>query len=972
MNNFFKKAILTNLLMLLFLYFATSILHHNNILALSSNDKNVFLYNSLYESEQSDNYSYKKLEVPDFSKEVVNGNIEIEEKILISFGIHSFILPEYKYYPRYTFTGEISHYQADTIEKNNRNDLIPFVAIYLFSENREEDDLTLNVEYGIKEEKIVYSILIDIDENTKERLLSNITEEITVDILENLKTSAIATDDGFIKQSNLKTQTSKNKNHNYNNGENFDFYTDNDKFIRNYTDDYFGNYLLEGSNVISDDPIVKLVPKELMFVEGEHFYIGKEYGFFIRVFPDFANSIPIISADVMIFDIISELPTKEQNTGSTKVEPLFQYRYMCITKESRNGMWDGFDSNLTEVVYPNLFNYDAPEYFLRDVNFKHNLENPTRLNPGDPGYDASDDQGAFIIQMRYNSNAVGLKSKKNSFGKDVVNFVTGFIPKAGTSLSIYEFIRNGYRGFKKGEYDYEHSEEHMNNEVNISSFLTNHTLQIDEWNYLIKSQTTTVDSNPDEPRLIHVGGGYSETKYLVSWKDNTYYDLLQVKTSITAEIVRDDTSRYWFFGWKERGSVTKFASAIGTYEHSKYHRYNTETNVKEHREVVIADGSVGKHNVFAFESKLSGLFRISTRFLNNANGDTFFTLHDTNSGKSHNSIDDISANNKNAYLDIYLVSGNTYVIESWNKDSLVSDGYIVEISVRDVIYSENYGFENEYFFDERKKVVTTEFGKQVLTKRLRTGYIAWEGKSYLTLSAKRKNAGTAYLEYHFNNYINVIDYELALWSSTESLIRNSSIRLEALNSNLEWITIKSFDPKEMSVDKDKLKSYSSKVNFKSNAIRFIIETNSVENENNRGRMIIGNVQFSTSEYNVHDHSYGSPYIPADSYLGMPRHISTCSCGDTKLMPCLGFVPAPDLPVFCHFCGQEMEQILLNSYLVSNNGMIFVTYEPFVEYFLNIGLERIQDTSFTKQESKNRNHFVDNTDFYPIIYLKYEE
>lgn len=933
MKNIFKKIIFTSLATL-FILFTYSLVRPSKLFALNFSMSDSTVNYSIVNQENS-NYSYKSIEERGFYKEIVNGKIIIEEEIFIYFGDKQFILPEYTYYPGYSPSGEISHYQADTIFEETRDELIPFVAIYFPSEIREQENSTLNVQYGVEAELVVYSINIDIDESIKNRILTKVSETITIETLDNLKIAFRSTEDAIIKPEKFQKQTSS-ENKKYVIQNDYDNYTNNKKFIRRYSDDYFGNYRLPGSNDITDDPIVELVPKELMFVQGEHFYIGKEYGFFIRVIPEIVNYIQTLTADVMIFDIISVLPSKSENTGTTKVEPLFQYKYICIDIESRNGNWDGFDSSLTSVVYPHL-HYYAPEYFLRDIGFKHNLENPTRLNPGDPGYSVYDDYGAFIIQVRYNSNGVGLKSKNKSFGQDVVNLVAGYIPVVGKHIPIYEFVRDGYRGFREGEYGYEHFATHENNEVNISTFKSNHSLQVDEWGYLIKAQTTTVDPNSDKPRLIHVNGGYSESKYFVTWKDYTYYDLLQVKTSITAEVVRDDTSRYWFFGWVETGNVNEFASVTGTYEHSKYHRYDTEKDVQHNREVVITDGSVGKHNVFLFESKLSGLFKIKTKFSGNEQGDSMFVLHDTINGTSYSANDNTSTNDKNAYLDIFLLSGNTYIIESWNKDPLVTDGYIVEIDSREYIDPEDYGFENQYYFEEKSKSINTDLGNEVLTKRLRTGYITWNGKSYLTLSAKRKNAGIAYIEYHFNKYIEKLDYELALWSQDESLIKNSSIRLEAQNSTDEWITIKTFDVSEMSTDKDKLINYSSEINFKAKSIRFIIETNSVQNENNSGRMVIGRVKINRHTTNVHNHSYGAPYTPSGSHMGMSRHLSTCSCGDTKMMPCLGLYPGPDTPTYCYFCGQKMEGTLLTINSSLDKRLYFVTYEPFTDYYKYLGL-----------------------------------
>lgn len=165
----------------------------------------------------------------------------------------------------------------------------------------------------------------------------------------------------------------------------------------------------------------------------------------------------------------------------------------------------------------------------------------------------------------------------------------------------------------------------------------------------------------------------------------------------------------------------------------------------------------------------------------------------------------------------------------------------------DSINPAEHNFDNEYFFVERKKTIKTNLGDNIITNRLRCGYIKHEGKKYLTLSAKRRNAGVAFIEYNFNCEILKIDYYLALWSSKESLVLNSSIRLEALDSEGKWVLQKVFLPKFMSKDKNNLIKYETSFSFPTRAFRFIIKTNQVNNKNNRGRMVIGRIDLIKNE-----------------------------------------------------------------------------------------------------------------------------
>lgn len=189
----------------------------------------------------------------------------------------------------------------------------------------------------------------------------------------------------------------------------------------------------------------------------------------------------------------------------------------------------------------------------------------------------------------------------------------------------------------------------------------------------------------------------------------------------------------------------------------------------------------------------------------------------------------------------------------------------------DVIKSTDYGYPGEYNNTTSiwKEIQTTS-GNIINTNRLRCGYIS---DSYLTLSAKNVNATSAFLEYYYPNYLYSLNYNLGLWSDDESLIRNSSIRLEALDSLNNWVTVRTFDAKEMSTDKDCLLLYSDALPFATKAFRFIVETNQVQNNNNRGRVVIGDIEVKQFDLNNHNHIFKSYEQYSNS-----QHISTCYCG----------------------------------------------------------------------------------------------
>lgn len=61
--------------------------------------------------------------------------------------------------------------------------------------------------------------------------------------------------------------------------------------------------------------------------------------------------------------------------------------------------------------------------------------------------------------------------------------------------------------------------------------------------------------------------------------------------------------------------------------------------------------------------------------------------------------------------------------------------------------------------------------------------------------------------------------------------------------NNGWKTKRIFNPKEMSTNKDNLTNYVDVFESGATKIRFFIRTNYVNNTNNRGRMVVGNINY---------------------------------------------------------------------------------------------------------------------------------
>lgn len=140
------------------------------------------------------------------------------------------------------------------------------------------------------------------------------------------------------------------------------------------------------------------------------------------------------------------------------------------------------------------------------------------------------------------------------------------------------------------------------------------------------------------------------------------------------------------------------------------------------------------------------------------------------------------------------------------------------------------------------------------TSRLRTRFTDDEK---LVLSAKSNDANCAFIEFNFDTTKSINDdwglynvqYDFGLWSDNESLIKQSTINLYGFKNETRYL-IRDFYAPKMSNDPNKLTTYLDCVDKPVNGLRFIVNTNYTNNKNNRGRVVIGNI-----EGDIHYHHY---------------------------------------------------------------------------------------------------------------------
>ena len=150
----------------------------------------------------------------------------------------------------------------------------------------------------------------------------------------------------------------------------------------------------------------------------------------------------------------------------------------------------------------------------------------------------------------------------------------------------------------------------------------------------------------------------------------------------------------------------------------------------------------------------------------------------------------------------------------------------------------DFGFHNEYVDSENRTNISLDSGFSFTTQRIRCGYI---NNQYLALSAKCKGAGTAYLQMDFVQDINALNIGIAIWSEEEYLNTKSSIVLETKSKDGIYKVFYEFNISTMSKNKDILDTYSFTFPQETYGIRLRVNTNQVNYEKNKGRVVLGDM-----------------------------------------------------------------------------------------------------------------------------------
>lgn len=262
-------------------------------------------------------------------------------------------------------------------------------------------------------------------------------------------------------------------------------------------------------------------------------------------------------------------------------------------------------------------------------------------------------------------------------------------------------------------------------------------------------------------------------------------------------------------------------------------------------EGIIDELHVGQYHWFNFTAPTSGYYRFYTEGTTDTYLSIFNQIVPSRSLDGELKHDDDSGVGLNCSLTYKLRANQTLYLRvsgfNWSKTGLYhlkAEELENVYDVTDTIKLKDYGFKEKYEFDPITTQHKTEHGLEFSANRLRCGVI---DKSYLSLSAKRKDAGLAYIEYEFSKIIYTVEFNLAIWSEEEYLNKESSISFDYKDMEGKWRRCMNFDIAKLSKSKDKLDNFYVEFPEDAYGFRFVVRTNDVNYEKNKGRVVIGDI-----------------------------------------------------------------------------------------------------------------------------------
>lgn len=265
-----------------------------------------------------------------------------------------------------------------------------------------------------------------------------------------------------------------------------------------------------GITINDDDPIVQYVPKQYFLTEGQHLYVGEDYGYYIYTFGDgyyfnewhsHGNLRSIVLGFEIVFYTTGNTATKDDFRYRIKI--LFQREYLTLlpdglrvtalgdfefggAMESKTfdqfrrstyrdlrinvnpaagvNVGDGLVTPVPQLFKGDVVYQDVDVFFLNNIAVSANIMNEQDPNAGDAGYNCYEDEGCFLIGTGFDIAAVehihneddikglGIYSAE-AITKKLVSTVLSFVPYGefvGCALDIFEYLI-GSQGYTEGD-----------------------------------------------------------------------------------------------------------------------------------------------------------------------------------------------------------------------------------------------------------------------------------------------------------------------------------------------------------------------------------------------------------------------------------------------------------------------------------------------------------------------------------------
>lgn len=185
--------------------------------------------------------------------------------------------------------------------------------------------------------------------------------------------------------------------------------------------------------------------------------------------------------------------------------------------------------------------------------------------------------------------------------------------------------------------------------------------------------------------------------------------------------------------------------------------------------------------------------------------------------------------------------------------------------------------QGQYFGEEKSATITSASGYTFNTNRLRCSYIE---NQYLVLSANKKGAGEACLEFSFLNDVKKMNFDMSLWSAFEK-INDGTLTIQipkvAFDGNIIWTDYIIYDIKDLSVQKLNPKNYTVLFPAHVSRFRFKVTAKTPEGKRNKGRVVLDNITFSfDKEDSSHVHNWNIYKIDDRN------HYQMCECGHESI------------------------------------------------------------------------------------------